>query len=89
LTKKDINEVAVPVQILAPEINAAYNEELKAHTFAMIPKLGLAFDYQHFPVVEHACLTRGDAKKAGEREAMIRGKNAAVSWFKQFLFEAV
>jgi len=87
LTKKDIDEVAVPVQILAPEIDSAFNEELKAHSFAAIQKLGVPFDYQHFPGVEHACLTRGDAKKAGERDAMIRGKNAAVGWFKQFLFD--
>ncbi|CZT40714.1 related to dienelactone hydrolase family protein [Rhynchosporium secalis] len=87
LTKKDIEEVAVPVQILAPEIDTAFNAELKLHSFQTIPKLGIPFDYQHFPGVEHACFSRGDLNHAGEREAMIRGKNAVVSWFKQFLFE--
>lgn len=85
LTKEDIDNVAVPVQILAPEIDPAFNAELKKHSFETIQKLGLPFDYQHFPGVAHACLVRGDPEKPGEREAMLRGKNAAVSWFRQFL----
>lgn len=88
LTKKDIDEVAVPVQILAPEIDPVYTAELKTHSFETITKLGVPFDYQHFPGVEHACFVRGDNKKVGEREAMVRGKNAAVSWFKQFLHDS-
>ncbi|PYI03757.1 alpha/beta-hydrolase [Aspergillus sclerotiicarbonarius CBS 121057] len=85
LTKKDIDEVAVPVQILAPEHDPVYTHELKAYTFQTVLGLGVPFDYQHYPGVEHACFTRGDSNKAGEREAMARGKNAAVSWFRQFL----
>jgi dienelactone hydrolase len=88
LTKKDIDEVAVPVQILAPEIDPVYTAELKTHSFETITKLGVPFDYQHFPGVEHACFVRGDNKKVGEREAMARGKNAAVSWFGQFLHDS-
>jgi len=85
MVKKDIDEVAVPVQILAPEIDAAFDEELKMHAFTTIMRRGVPFDYQHFPGVEHSCLVRGDEKIKGEREAMARGKNAAVAWFKQFL----
>lgn len=85
LIKKDIDEVAVPVQILAPEIDPVYTPELKLHSFETIQKLGVPFDYQHFPVVEYSCFIRGDINKAGEREAMTRGKNAAVGWFRQFL----
>lgn len=88
LTKKDIDEVAVPVQILAPEIDPVYTTELKTHSFQTITELGVPFDYQHFPGVEHACFVRGDNKKAGEREAMARGKNAALSWFRQFLHDS-
>ena len=88
LTKEDIDEVAVPVQILAPEIDPVYTAELKSHSFQTITKLGVPFDYQHFPRVEHACFIRGDNKKAGEREAMARGKNAALSWFRQFLHDS-
>lgn len=86
LVKKDIDEAGVlPIQILAPEIDLQYTAELKLHTFQTLQKAGAPFDYQHFPGVEHACFIRGDERKAGEREAMVRGKNAAVAWFKQHL----
>jgi dienelactone hydrolase len=70
------------------EIDPVYTAELKTHSFETITKLGVPFDYQHFPGVEHACFVRGDNETAGEREAMARGKNAAVSWFRQFLHDS-
>ncbi|GIC94318.1 dienelactone hydrolase family protein [Aspergillus udagawae] len=88
LTKKDIDETAVPVQILAPEHDPVCTSELKRYTFDMVSSLGVPFDYQHYPGVEHGCLTRGDSNKAGDREAMARGKNAAVSWFTQWLHQS-
>lgn len=88
LTKEDIGDVAVPVQMLAPEIDPVYTPELKMHTFETLQKVSVPFDYQHFPGVAHGCLVRGDARKAGERDAMVRGKNAAVAWFRQFLHDA-
>ncbi|KAI1371354.1 dienelactone hydrolase family protein [Hypoxylon crocopeplum] len=87
LSTKDIDEVAVPVQILAPEYDPTYTAEIKAHTFATIPTLGIEFDYRHFPGVEHGGLVRGNEQKPGERLAMARAKNAAVGWFNQFLHE--
>ncbi|KIW26504.1 uncharacterized protein PV07_09594 [Cladophialophora immunda] len=87
LTKKDIDEVAVPVQMLAPEHDPTYTPELKTHTFETVPKAGVYFEYLHLPGVEHGCLVRGDPDKAGEREAMARARNAAVTWFRQFLHE--
>ncbi|KAK0880995.1 hypothetical protein LTR87_005116 [Friedmanniomyces endolithicus] len=88
LVKEDIDGVAVPTQILAPEIDAAYTEELKQHTWKTLQKNRVAFAYEHFPGVEHSCFTRGDPKKAGEQEAMVRGKSAAVAWFQQWLHPA-
>ncbi|OKL58048.1 hypothetical protein UA08_06809 [Talaromyces atroroseus] len=88
LTEKDIDEVAVPVQLLAPEMDPAYTPELKLHTFQTLLKLGVVFDYQHFSGVVHACLVRGDEHVPGEREAMVRGKNALVAWMRHFLKEA-
>ncbi|EJD36893.1 dienelactone hydrolase family protein [Auricularia subglabra TFB-10046 SS5] len=85
LTTKDIDEVAVPVQVLAPEFDPVYTPELKAHTFHKLQELGVPFDYQHFPGVEHACFSRGDENKPGERAALERGKNAVVAWFVQHL----
>ncbi|EED12181.1 dienelactone hydrolase family protein [Talaromyces stipitatus ATCC 10500] len=87
LTKEDIDGIAVPVQVLAPEIDPVYSPELKLYTFQTVPTLGVPFDYQHFPGVVHGCLVRGDETKSGERLAMIRGKNALVAWMSQFLKE--
>lgn len=75
MTKKDIDEVATPVQMLAPEFDPVYAAELKTYSFERILKLGVLFDYQHFLGVEYACFVRGDNKKPGEREAMARGKS--------------
>jgi dienelactone hydrolase len=88
LTKKDIDEVAVPLQVLAPEHDRVYTPELKLHTFETVQKLGVPFDYQFFPGVEHACFNRGNKSKPGELAAMVRGKNAAVDWLIQFLGDA-
>lgn len=85
LTKEDIDDITVPFQVLAPEIDPVYTAELKLHTFQTGQKLGVMFDYQHYPGVVHGCLVRGDERKPGEREAMVRGKNAVVTWMAQFL----
>ncbi|KAK4114713.1 alpha/beta-hydrolase [Canariomyces notabilis] len=85
LTKEDIDKVEVPVQMLAPEIDNQYTQELKLHTFTELQKKGVPFDYQHFPGVEHGCFVRGNRDRKGEREAMARAKDSAVAWFKQWL----
>lgn len=59
LTKEDIDEVGVPVQILAPERDVVYTAELKMHTFETVMKLGLPLDYHHFPGVEHGSFGEG------------------------------
>jgi hypothetical protein len=48
---------------------------------------GLPVEWVHFPGMAHGCLTKGDETNEGEREAMIRGKDSAVAWFKQWLSE--
>lgn len=87
LTKKDIEEIAVPVQLLVPEHDQMYIQELKSFTFETIPKLGVEFDYRHYPGVVHGCFVRGSEKEPGEVLAMARAKNDAVNWFNQFLHE--
>ena len=42
-------------------------------------------EWVHFPGVAHACLTKGDERIKGERDAMVRGKDEAVGWFRQWL----
>jgi hypothetical protein len=71
--------------VQAPEIDEAYTAELKEYTFRTLQKNGVVLDYLHFPGVEHSCLVRGSPKVEREREAMMRGKNAAVGWFRQWL----
>jgi hypothetical protein len=46
---------------------------------------GVPVEWVHFPRVAHACLTKGDEKDKDEREALIRGKDAAVGFFRQWL----
>lgn len=90
LTKEDIDGVCggkTAVQMLAPEDDAAYTPELKLHTFTALQAGGVPFEYKHFPGVTHACLIRGSEAIAGEREAMIKGKNAAVAWYKEWLHD--
>jgi dienelactone hydrolase len=85
LEEQDIDSLSVPVQILAPEHDPQFTEELKAYSNRVIPKLGIAYDYQHFPGLEHGFASRGDPKNAGERAGMQRAKFAAVGWFRQWL----
>jgi hypothetical protein len=48
-------------------------------------KDGLPVEWVHFPNMAHGCMTKGDENTEGEREAMVRGKNSAVAWFRQWL----
>lgn len=84
LKEKDVEEVAVPVQLLAPEHDFMFSPEMKSFTFETLEKVKVPFDYLAFPGVEHGCFTRGDENVPGEREAMVRAKDASVHWFKQF-----
>ncbi|KAJ9608173.1 hypothetical protein H2200_007161 [Cladophialophora chaetospira] len=85
LTKEEIKNVGVPVQILAPEHDGEFTPELKAFANSTIPTLGVAYDYQYFPGLEHVFAVRGDLNKPAEREGLERAKNVAVFWFRQWL----
>lgn len=87
LTMTEIDDVDVPVQILAPEIDPMFTTELKAHSNETIPKRGLPYDYQYFPGLEHAFATRGNPNNRAERRGMVRAKNAAVCWFREWLHD--
>jgi dienelactone hydrolase len=90
LTEADIDAVSprVPVQILAPEVDAMYTPFLKAKTFRVLLVKGVPFEYRHFPRVEHNCFVRGDPEKEGERDAMERGLGAAAGWLGEWLVTA-
>lgn len=87
LTKEEIQNVNVPVQIMAPEFDPEFTSDLKAFSNQTIPSKGLPYDYQYFPGLEHAFATRGDPKKPKEREGTARAKNAAVYWLRQWLLD--
>lgn len=87
VTEADVVGVEKPLLVLAPEADPVYPEELKMLTFRtmVIEKKNVPFEYVHLPGVQHGCLTKGREEVAGEREAMVKGKERAVGWFKQFL----
>ncbi|PPQ70319.1 hypothetical protein CVT24_013014 [Panaeolus cyanescens] len=85
LTKELMQNVAVPTQILAPEIDNQFTPELKAFANNTIPTLGVPYDYQYFPGLEHAFATRGNQKNPKEMRGMERAKNAVVNWAREWL----
>lgn len=87
LTEEEIQNVGVPVQILSPENDSAYTPELKAFSNKVIPTLGVPYDYSFFPGLVHGFAVKGDPKSEVEMKGLVRAKNAAVYWFKQWLHE--
>jgi hypothetical protein len=48
--------------MLAPERDPSFHPDLKKVASEVIPTLGVAYDYQYFPGVEHSFATRGDER---------------------------
>ena len=87
LTKEEMANVGVPVQIVAPEKDSEFTEELKMYAVTEIPRLGVPFDYQYFPGLKHGFVTRGDQEDEEERRAVGRARRAAVAWLREWLVE--
>lgn len=86
VTKEDFDGLEVPVMILAPEKDMQFSGEIKVYAFERLLGMGgTPFEWVHFPGVEHGCLTKGDERVEGEREAMVKGKGAAVRWWREWL----
>lgn len=85
LEKSEVDAVGVPVQILSPEHDQMYTQELKDYTNSKIPALGVEYDYQYFPGLSHGFAARGDPNDAAQNKGLIRAKNAAVNWFTEHL----
>jgi dienelactone hydrolase len=49
-----MDNIGVPVQIVAPEHDPVFNPELKKYANEVISTKGLPYDYSFFPGVEHA-----------------------------------
>lgn len=87
LTKSEIEDVAVPVQILAPEIDPEFTPELSEFCNRVISSLGVDYDCQYFPGLTHGFAVRGDRTNEAEMKGLERAKNAAVCWFKLWLHQ--
>ena len=85
LEESEIDAISVPIQILAPENDFTYTQELKDYSNKKIPALGVEYDYQHFPGLEHGFASRGDPNNPVQKKGLERAKNAAVYWFQQHL----
>ena len=86
VTKEDFDCVGVPVMFLAPEKDAMFPDELKEYAFkTLLSKKNVPFEWIHFPGVAHGCMTKGDEKIEGEREAMAKGKGGVVRWWGEWL----
>lgn len=75
----------MPVQIISPEIDPAFTEELKAYANEVIPKKEVPYEYCFFPGLEHSFATRGNPENEKERRGMVRAKNAMVAWMREWL----
>lgn len=85
-TKEDFEGIGTPTLFLAPEHDAMFPDELKVHAFrCMVEGKRAPFEWVHFPGMAHGCLTKGDIETEGGREAMVKGKAAAVRWWGEWL----
>ncbi|KAL8688572.1 MAG: hypothetical protein Q9218_005551 [Villophora microphyllina] len=86
LTKEEIDNVAVPTQILAPEHDPQFTPELKEHANKTIPTLNLEYDFQYFPGLMHGFAVRGDKEDSTQRKGLERAKNAVAGWMATQLY---
>lgn len=85
LEHSEIENVKVPVQILAPENDVMYSDELKKFTLETLPKSGVNWEYIHFPGLQHGFAARGDPNDKAQKEGLEKAKNNVVNFFTQFL----
>jgi hypothetical protein len=75
------------MMVLAPEHDMMFSDEMKEYAFRklVLEKKSMPVEWVHFPGVSHGCLTKGDESVEGEREAMVKGKDRAVTWWREWL----
>ncbi|GLA43970.1 hypothetical protein AnigIFM63309_002229 [Aspergillus niger] len=82
---EEIQQFDVPVQIMAPEHDPQFTQELKALKNEVLPMLGVPYDYQYFPSLTHGSPTRGNLNDREEMLGAERAKDAAVFRFRHWL----
>lgn len=85
LEKADFDKVKVPVQLLAPEHDFTFTEDLKQYSLEALPKTGVNWEYVYFAGYTHGFASRGDPKDPSKRPGLERAKRSAVAWFNEFL----
>lgn len=87
ITSADFDAVEAPLMVLAPEIDTQFPDDMKVDAFRslVVQRKSVPFEYVHFPGVPHGCLTKGREWVEGEKEAMVKGKDCAVRWFREWL----
>lgn len=81
----EIDNVKVPVQILAPEHDEMFRPDLKAYANKVIPTIGVPYEYVYFPGLVHGFAAKGDENNQQQKDGLERAKNSAVGFFKEFL----
>ncbi|KAJ6164961.1 dienelactone hydrolase family protein [Penicillium chermesinum] len=84
LEKSEIENVKVPVQVLAPEHDHEYTELLKMYTFETLAKAAVKWEYIHFPAVGHGFASRGNPADPTQKDAFERAKRSVVHFFNEF-----
>ncbi|KAF4972205.1 hypothetical protein FSARC_1187 [Fusarium sarcochroum] len=85
LEKHEIEGVKVPVQVLAPENDHEYTNEMKSYTFETLSKAGVQWEYVHFPGLRHGFASRGDPNDTNQKNGLERAKRNAVHFFNEYL----
>lgn len=85
LTKEEIDNVKVPVQILAPEMDPVFTQELKDHANKTIPTLNVPYEYVYFPGVAHGFASKGDPNNELQKTSLERAKRRALNFFNEYL----
>jgi len=83
--KSEIDALAVPTQILAPENDFQLTPELKEYCNKAIPGLGIPYRYDYYPGLFHGFAVKCDPTDPQQKAGLERSKNATVSWFREFL----
>ncbi|KAJ4318944.1 hypothetical protein N0V94_004175 [Neodidymelliopsis sp. IMI 364377] len=83
--KAEIDATKVPIQILAPENDFAFTEELKKYALEKLPQLNIPWEYVYFPGVQHGFAARGDPNDPTQKAALEKAKRDAVGFFNEYL----
>lgn len=83
LTNEEIEAIGVPTQVLSPEHDPIYTEELKTHTKEWLPKTGLYYEYIDFPGLAHGFATRGDQNNKEQKDGLDKALQDFVNFAKK------